>query len=367
VHDSDAHDGMTAGEGSPAQCALSSTDGSPNSRPTPAIAPAEQAELIEPAPEACSAVPPVVQFRARKRGGAGKARPRGRRIGADDNTDEEASNAASSGGGDNGCDHDEALKPEDIALLRAAQRLREQARRTHAAPPIASRAAVAAAAADAALLAQQAKQEAGGLRTNFAVESSGYDARRNMEQFVEQRMVAKFGRRDTDAVPTTSGEHSGTAAATVADAEADLYSVPDHIRVPEREQYDPTEGLPAAGVEEVDIGAAAKRRNAEETAVARDALMAKREAGRRDESDLGEVMGNVSANFEQHRRDWINTHLGSGPSLKLDKPPSRREGNKTRSDVGGSGNVGINGGGKRSVGMATDQAVVDRFRKRWRK
>jgi Hepatocellular carcinoma-associated antigen 59 len=293
------------------------------------------------------------RFRARKR--AGRPRPRARNTGNDAGT---AAAAAASDG--NAEDDEDGLSHAEIVLLREAQRLRNTARRAHAAPAVTARAAeAAAAAADAVLLAQQAKQEAGGLRSNFAVESSGYDAQRNMEQFVQQRMVEKFGRRDGDAVPTAADSSATERFVSLDDAERELYSIPDHIRVPQREQYDPTEGLPAAGVEEVDIGAGAKRLNAEKTAAAREALLAQREAGRSEDADLIGVVGNVSANFEQHRRDWIETHLGSSSTRNPNALPGAR----------GACNPGADGKGssKRLAGVATDQAVADRFRKRWRK
>jgi uncharacterized membrane protein YgcG len=297
----------------------------------------------------------------------------------------------------------------EAALLRAAQRLRERARATNLRPHRTrserggrgTDAGAAASEHDATVFRGGGSSSTGsGLTSNFAVESSGYDAQRQMEAFVEARMADRFGARylaskdDTRlapplyalaAEPPKARSHDGSdkddeqrdelcsgggmaapgrsgQARTASAAEEELYAIPEHMQVPTRPQYDPTAGLPAAGVEEVDVGAVARRKNAEETAAARQRLLAHAATRRGLGADASPgpscVVENLSANFERHRRDWIDTHLGPAPGSQ--------GGSSSRG--GGSGMGGRPAGGKRAPhGLATDHIVAERFRKRWRK
>jgi hypothetical protein len=321
-------------------------------------------------------VAPAVKFKSRRR--PQKARRRGHAgdepgYGASDEEEDERAGA-------------------DVAMLREARRLRDQARRLHLAAAPRARADVDD-AADTAAGADDAA--AGGLRSNFAVESSGYDAQRNMEQFVEERMAAKYGSRVAEGRPgkaVVAGsddeeeEVCGEAArrkrprVSSDDAEAGLYSVPDHMRVPARQQYDPSEGLPAAGMEEVDIGAVARRRNAEMTALAQARLEAERADGARGGGGGAEAVfvGNVSANFTQHRRDWIQNRI---QEEKLGKRPGPSQPGQAPDGGGAGGDGGASAGGSRQqsdqssadkwrqrpAALASDRTLSERFRKRWRK
>lgn len=306
--------------------------------------------------------------------------------------------------GDDGVVSDDGKEEDgasaDVAMLREARRLRDQARRIHTVT--APRARDETNGVDPTAAADNGA--AGGLRNNFAVESSGYDAQRNMQQFVEERMAAKYGSRVAEGRPGKEaaaisdddgdGEGYGEGDAGAArrkrpkvsadDAEAGLYVIPEHLRVPARQQYDPTEGLPAAGVEEVDIGATARRRNAELTALAQARLEAERvEAGggqRGRDAEPG-VIGNVSANFSQHRRDWIENRIQEERSARRDGGERQGRGSETAQGKGaGRGQDAARGEGgppdsdaaagkfrRRPAALASDHVLSERFRKRWKK
>lgn len=328
----------------------------------------------EPSPEQSTASPaPAPKFSVRKRSSKARARPRKR---SESDEEPSASPSASGAEGDS----------VDVAALRRAQKLREKAR--HADVPVTSGQRAAAGGGSAAVAAA-GESQSGGLRSNFAVESSGYDAQRNMEEFVEKRMAEKYGARvakgrgaEGDRVEEESSEEEGQegggkrARVSVDDAEAGLYVIPDHLRVAPRQQYDPTEGLPAAGVEEVDVGAASRRKNAEETAAAVRQLQDSREGARPPRAPESGVVANVSANYSKHRRDWIVANLGPGGALRegrLDEEvrPGHGKGGRAGDCSGARGGTGGSGGahhGSRPVGtaIATDHLVADRFRKRWR-
>lgn len=227
-----------------------------------------------------------------------------------------------------------------MALLREARRLRDEARRLRMTP-------VHAHDGDGKKKDGGGDGEgggggeAGGLRSNFAVESSGYDEQRNMDAFVEERLALKFGRRGKK-----DGSEDPAKRSEADESEEGLYVIPARLRVQGAAAYDPSDGLPAAGMEEVDIGAAARRANAEAT-VAAERLLGEPGHGGRVE-DSGGVVGNVAVNFEQHRRDWLEARVGAG---------------------GNEGKEGKDGkdGESRKRGAASDALLMDRFRKRWRK
>lgn len=280
---------------------------------------------------------------------------------------------------------DEDRELEDLSLLRQAQRMREQVRRFQ---PSVSKTEVADRDKSSRMHPTDS-HVVGGLRTNFAVESSGYDAQKNMEEYVEMRLAENLAARQSDSRTGSDvkddleGEMIGqtdvqnSIATNVDDEEATLYVIPERLRVQSRELYDPTEGLPTAGVEEVDIGNEARHRTAVATAVARRKLLERTKALHVERNASSGVVGNVSANFEKHRRDWIETNLGP---RKFDKdisksrnstsdPAETHERPRPSLGRGPHGNSSSHGGlGKRQqFATATDHVVADRFRKRWRK
>lgn len=300
-----------------------------------------------------------VQFRERRR--TKKARPRRPAQASEDTAPSHIA--------------DEERELEEIALLRKAQQIRQQSRAFRSDSRV----------NEESLQESRRQRDApdshvvGGLKQNFAVESSGYDAQKNMEEYIERRLAEKlasqneYANRDTETNDNEGGnsgdeESRNVVHGNIDEEEAALYVIPERLRLQPREQYDPAEGLPAAGVEEVDVGHESRRRTAVETAIARRQLLQKARDLRAEDRDVRGVSGNVSSNFEKHRRDWNEAHLGPRkPHAESFGRPPKANGKQPP----GSSNISEGGRGfhgkRYHVPTATDHIVADRFRKRWRK
>ncbi|CDF32485.1 Protein C9orf78, putative [Chondrus crispus] len=192
------------------------------------------------------------------------------------------------------------------------------------------------------------------LKDDFAVERSGHDMEERMEKFINDGMKKKFGDKDDHTI--TSARDGNTAD------EFDLFAVPERLKVEQRPQYDPGDGLPAAGVEEVELPEDVRQRNIEETVRAHRKLLEKRDE-RLSTPILASIPGNVSANYSKHRSDWIAEHVG---------PKGHDSGNEPVQNISN-----VSGDGKGKVRddtvkrpryqAATDYLVADRFKKRWRR
>lgn len=197
------------------------------------------------------------------------------------------------------------------------------------------------------------------LQGKFAVEKAGHVVEMRMSRFIEDGMQKKFGKKShEDLDKEADGAHQG-----------DLFTIPDRLQVKERPQYDPGEGLPVSGVEEVEIPEHVRRKNEVDTIHAHKALLTVK-APHRSRDNLLSTPGNVSSNYIKHRNDWMDTHLGpkagghdaneEGARNSLTKEPLKCDG-----DV--HGNTSERGKGRRRQPMATDSVIADRFRKRWRR
>lgn len=136
---------------------------------------------------------------------------------------------------------------KEVDLLREVQRLREQQRRRdmlHVQKP--RQVEKRADEDDEALIA--------GLRTNFAVERENEDLELQCEKFIAERMKS----RGFDNGLEEDGKEQ-------KNPEDELYDVPENLRVQERPAYDPGEGLPAAGLEEVELDDQVKKKNQTDT------------------------------------------------------------------------------------------------------
>lgn len=243
---------------------------------------------------------PVVKFRSRKL--PRKARQKRRYI--DENAD----------------DKDEsAVTISDLKLLNAAQELRAKSRASTHAPArkqIQPLHDIAETVTEEDLL---------GLQSNFAIEKSTHVVEQRMHKYVEERMLQKFGDR--------TGKESGEGG------DNESFDIPDHLKVKERRLYDPGEGLPAAGVEEVEISEEARKRNVAATIKAHKQLM---------EGKDGAAVGTGGGMFNRGSKE---------------KPESGGDQGEAEAQTTETGMVL-----KRSrTEIASDTAAFERFRKRWKK
>ncbi|KAJ8908148.1 hypothetical protein NDN08_008242 [Rhodosorus marinus] len=133
---------------------------------------------------------------------------------------------------------------ENLAPLLEAQKLRQRQRRWTA------DASQAVSGIPKHAVEDEEEALVVGLRTNFATEREDEDLEQQLEKYIDDQMVAKGY--------TVA---KGGLVSAPANPEDELYHVPEALRVEKRTAYDPGEGLPAAGLEEVDIDDEARKRS----------------------------------------------------------------------------------------------------------
>lgn len=185
-----------------------------------------------------------------------------------------------------------------------------------------------------------------GLKESFAVEKSSHIAEERMSRYVEERMAEQF----KDSRKNSDGKESKPAD--------EIYAIPDRLRVDEKPLYDPGEGLPAAGIEEVALADEVRLRNEAETNKARQEVLQKRGATSSNSSKL--IPGNVSANFLQYRRAWMHDNVTQHEEGGSKPRQESLEGKRV--EAGGDDTSK-----RRRYHVASDAAVADRFRKRWKR
>lgn len=199
----------------------------------------------------------------------------------------------------------------------------------------------------------------GGLKDSFAVERSSVAVVERMDKFIEEGMRQKFGEKDED--------HSQSQV-NDSDHENDLYAIPERLQVNQRPMYDPGEGLPAAGVEEVELPSEVRERNIAETVLAHKKLLAGKRS-RDQNTDVQRLPGNLSANFAKHRKDWISDrvslkYMGQDEAYRPEKGELQDFDRKQDDSDRGNSNALKR---RRSFQVASDSLLVERFRKRWRR
>lgn len=212
---------------------------------------------------------------------------------------------------------------------------------------------------------------AAGLHTNFSVERSGHALEVRMGQFIADGMARKFGVRNDHDISVKDKK--------VDSAESDVFDVPDWLRVDQKPTYDPGEGLPAAGMEEVDLPPKTLKQVTDASLQARDEMTQRRRRVRnqpppRDEARNAqfEFGSNFSANFARHRSEWIEKNVAGRVEPDKAKLDGRTVRDKTMpSDkhpkLGTTTNCSNGNASSKRGPQASDAAFAERFRKRWRR
>ncbi len=226
----------------------------------------------------------------------------------------------------------------NVLLLKEAQRLRDTSRRTGLPQANKSQGPKLESNDDGDT---GANDVAGGLGKAFATERSARAEEERMARNVDEKMRERFGETQPEA-PVLD------AAKQYEDA---LYAVPEHLRQESRPMYDPSEGLPAAGVEEIELPGTVRKHNEIATHEAKNKLMAHRVTSAHGERHEPEVVGNMSVNFLQHRKERDQNYADSTNTLAGSEPETVRRAQSREN----------------SREMATDVQAVERWRKRWRR
>lgn len=190
-----------------------------------------------------------------------------------------------------------------------------------------------------------------GLRTNFAVERSNQLIDEQMNKYIDEGIRKKFGvRRDQENDAITKHELEEEA----------LYNIPENLRVEDKLQYDPGEGIPTTGVEEVELPEAVRLTNEMETILAQKKLE-ERSAKRGVENAVCDPRM-VDENQEDFRSESQSKARRCTYSQTITQSSQKSEAQLHQLPCATSKE-----GKKRRFQQATDKIVADRFRKRWRR
>lgn len=199
----------------------------------------------------------------------------------------------------------------------------------------------------------------GGLKDSFAVERSSAAVVERMDKYIEDGLKQKFGDRD---------EAISQSQANKNNFESDLYAIPERLQVDQRPSYDPGEGLPAAGVEEVELPAEVREKNITETVRAHKELLTGKRP-RDQNTDMLNLPGNLSANFAKHRKDWI-TDRATSKHASQDEVYRNRKGDRPDFDCARDDSDRGNSNAlkrRKNRQVASDSLIAERFKKRWRR
>ncbi|KAF3436631.1 hypothetical protein FNV43_RR23723 [Rhamnella rubrinervis] len=184
------------------------------------------------------------------------------------------------------------------------------------------------------------------LQDTFAQETAVTVEDPNMLKYVEQELAKKRGRK-FDA--------TGQIESDLKRAEDELYKIPEHLKVKRRNSEESSTQW-TTGIAEVQLPIEYKLRNIEETEAAKKLLQEKRLVGRA-KSEFS-IPSSYSADYFQRGRDYAEKLRREHPELYKDRS-SRDEGGGSRQN-----DTSTDGAGQRQA--ATDEFMLERFRKRER-
>lgn len=204
-----------------------------------------------------------------------------------------------------------------------------------------------------------------GLKSHFSVEQSGLAMDERMGKYIEEGMRRKFG----DLLYRKRDQQKGSNGNDGED-QVNIFDIPEHLKVTERPSYDPSEGMPSAGLEELKVPGEYKIND--EAKHQRQKKSVNKNLGRSDQREPPIISGNFSSNFAHHRKEWIETHLGSrrGSGSRSgsgnDKTTTPETETNRQADAPGRAVQNEKPGQKR-FNHASDAIFAERYRKRWRR
>lgn len=255
-----------------------------------------------------------------------------------------------------GTSQDAEMSREELILLREAQRLRERVRMSK--PKIEAKKIRDVGVSDS--IGQNAPSSIdggpGGLSNQFLAEQGGLVIQERMDKYIQNGLREKFG--------NTCDEETGKEKLPVVDTE--VFEIPKQLQVDEGPQYDPSDGMPSAGLEEVEIPADDNEKVAPQIPKASKRLDAGRKASSQ-EQEKGLTPGNLSSNFMYHRQKWREANV---PPMNPENSGYKKGGLSERRNSDRVDSVESREDkqftSKRSR-HTTDVAFADRWKKRWRR
>lgn len=232
---------------------------------------------------------------------------------------------------------DDEKSHHDLLLLKEAQKLREQSRQSGLTPSLLLTSATNSSAAGNPDNAIKRNDVADGLQSHFSVEKAGTAVEERMAKYIEEGMRSKFGDRyigRSNAQKENSAKEIGNGDDTSEDLKqlnADMFDIPQHLQVEQRRLYDPSEGMPSAGLEETEVVPSVK------------------DFKGNDDPPAGEGIGNER---DDERNEYNHVRW-----LKNDKRPSSKARNNSEAGLPSS---------SRRHPQHADAGFAERFRKRWK-
>ncbi|KAE8681673.1 GERMIN-LIKE protein 10 [Hibiscus syriacus] len=184
------------------------------------------------------------------------------------------------------------------------------------------------------------------LQDTFAQETAFLVEDPNMIKYVEQELAKKRGRNMNEKNEVEND---------LARAEDELYKIPEHLKVKKRNSKESSTQW-TTGIAEVQLPIEFKLRNIEETEAAKKLLQEKRLMGRA-KSEVN-IPSSYSADYFQRGRDYAEKLRRENPELYKDRG--------SKDDNAGPKQTDASNDAAGSRQAATDQFMLERFRKRER-
>ncbi|KAM0052578.1 putative telomere length and silencing protein [Helianthus debilis subsp. tardiflorus] len=191
------------------------------------------------------------------------------------------------------------------------------------------------------------------LQDTFAQETAVMDEDPHMLKYIEQELAKKKG-KNIDVTDQVEND--------IKHAEDELYKIPEHLKVKRRNSEESSTQW-TTGIAEIQLPIEFKLKNIEETEAAKKLLQEKRLMGRAKTEST--IPSSYSADYFQRGKDYAEKLRRDHPELYKNKG-ANNNGESKASDpaaVDGGDGGGGGGGGRQA---ATDQIMLERFRKRER-
>ncbi|XP_076943358.1 protein COP1 SUPPRESSOR 2-like [Bidens hawaiensis] len=193
------------------------------------------------------------------------------------------------------------------------------------------------------------------LQDTFAQETAVMDEDPHMLKYIEQELAKKKG-KNIDVTNQVEND--------IKHAEDELYKIPEHLKVKRRNSEESSTQW-TTGIAEIQLPIEFKLKNIEETEAAKKLLQEKRLMGRAKTEST--IPSSYSADYFQRGKDYAEKLRRDHPELYKKKGANNNgesRANDSAAVEGGDGGGGGAGGGGRQA--ATDQIMLERFRKRER-
>lgn len=249
------------------------------------------------------------------------------------------------------------LSREELLLLREAQQLRERVRASTQRPKRNNGCKDGASDSVRREGAAAIDEGPAGLSTQFSAERGGLAIQERMDKYIQNGLREKFGHFHDD-------EEAVKEKLAVEDTQ--VFEIPEQLQVEEGPLYDPSDGMPSAGLEEVQLPVEDDLKALPKASKLPKRAGVMQKAHRRDPNEAL-TPGNLSSNFLYHRQKWKEANVST---VNAENRNSAHGGSSECREGGRDGRddsaINKQFSGKRSR-FKTDIAFAERWKKRLRR